>query len=342
MRYKLLGHSGLRVSELCLGTMTFGEDWGWGASRDESRRIFDIYAEAGGNFIDTASNYTEGTSEKFVGEFVAADRDHFVVATKYSLSARKDDPNAGGNHRKNMRRSLEASLRRLNTDHVDLYYLHMWDFMTPVEEVMRALDDAVRAGQVLYVGMSDTPAWIVSQANTLADSRGWSRFVAVQAPYSLADRAVERDMLPMAQAFDMAVMVWGVLEAGELTGKYNQESSEPKRSQSAGEKVKALAGELMAVAAEIGRTASQVAINWVRQQPSRTPIIPILGARAERQLREDLGCLDFELSANHLSRLNAANHLNPGFPHDFLASDHVHGLIHGQTYPLIDDHRRNP
>jgi aryl-alcohol dehydrogenase-like predicted oxidoreductase len=342
MRYKLLGHSGLRVSELCLGTMTFGEDWGWGASRDESRRIFDAYAEAGGNFVDTASNYTEGASEKLVGEFVAADRDHFVVATKYSLSARKDDPNAGGNHRKNMRRSLEASLRRLNTDHVDLYYLHMWDFMTPVEEVVRALDDAVRAGQVLYVGMSDTPAWIVSQANTLADLRGWSRFVAVQAPYSLADRAVERDLLPMAQAFDMAVMAWGVLEAGELTGKYNHESSEPKRSQSAGEKVKALAGELMAVAAEIGRTASEVAINWVRQQPSRTPIIPILGARAEKQIRDNLGCLDFELSANHLARLNAANRLNPGFPHDFLASDHVHGLIHGQTYPLIDDHRRNP
>lgn len=342
MRYKLLGRSGLRVSELCLGTMTFGEDWGWGASKEESRKIFDAYVEAGGNFIDTACNYTNGTSEKYVGEFVAPDRDHFVVATKYSLTTRRDDPNAGGNHRKNMTRSLEASLKRLNTDYVDLYWLHMWEFTTPVEEVMRALDDMVRAGKVLYVGVSDSPAWIASQANTLADLRGWSRFVALQVPYSLADRAVERDLLPMARAFDMAVLAWGVLEAGELTGKYNRENSEPKRNERIGDRNRRLAEEVMALAAEIGRTPSQVAINWVRQQhgPHDAPVIPIIGARKEAHVRDNLGCLDFTLSADQLGRLSAAGPIDLGFPHSFLADDGVRGLIFGETYANLDDHRR--
>src|ERR1051326_4512246 len=188
MRYKLLGHSGLRVSELALGTMTFGETWGWGASQEESRHIFDCFVEQGANFIDTASNYTDGTSEQYVGDYIASDRNHFVVATKYTLTARKDDPNGGGNHRKNMMQAVEASLKRLRTDYIDLYWLHMWDFLTPVEEVMRALDDLVRAGKVLYIGISDTPAWVVSQANTLADWRGWSRLVGLQVPYSLNSR----------------------------------------------------------------------------------------------------------------------------------------------------------
>jgi aryl-alcohol dehydrogenase-like predicted oxidoreductase len=180
MRYKLLGKSGLRVSELALGTMTFGEDWGWGASKDESCRIFEAFAEAGGNFIDTANRYTNGTAEKFVGEFISSDREHFVLSTKYSLYTRRDDPNASGNQRKSMVQALEASLKRLKTSYIDIYFVHAWDFMTPVEEVMRALDDLVRAGKVLYVGISDAPAWIVAQANTLADLRGWSRFISVQ------------------------------------------------------------------------------------------------------------------------------------------------------------------
>jgi len=339
MRYKLLGRSGLRVSELCLGTMTFGEDWGWGASKEVSRRIFDAFAALGGNFIDTANNYTDGTSEKFVGEFIASDREHFVVATKYTLSKRKDDPNAGGNHRKNMVQALNASLKRLNTEYVDLYYLHMWDFTTPVEEVMRAFDDLVRAGKVLYIGISDTPAWVVAQANTLADLRGWSRFVALQAPYSLADRAVERDLLPMARTFDMACMPWGLLEAGELTGKYNQLTAEPKRNQNADERNMALAEEVMRVASEIGRTPSQVAINWVRQQPGAhgAPIIPILGARTEAHIKDNLGCLDFELTPEQLQRLAQASPINLGFPHSFFASEGVKKLIFGDTYPLIDN-----
>ena len=199
MRYKLFGRSGLRVSELALGTMTFGPEWGWGADKETSKALFDLYADAGGNFIDTANRYTEGTAEKYVGEFVAADREHFVVASKYTLKIRDGDPNFGGNQRKNMMQSLHASLKRLNTDYLDILWLHAWDFTTPVEEVLRGLDDLVRQGTVLYVGISDTPAWVVSQANTIADLRGWSRFVGLQIRYSLADRTAERDLLPMAQ-----------------------------------------------------------------------------------------------------------------------------------------------
>ena len=185
VRYRLFGGSGLRVSELFLGTMTFGEDWGWGAPPEECRRIFDAYAEAGGNVIDTAVNYTDGASERIVGELLGSQRDHFVVSTKFTLSTDPDDPNASGSHRKNLVRSLELSLRRLGTDRIDIYWVHIWDPNTPIEETMRALDDAVRAGKVLYIGVSDTPAWVVARANTLADWRGWSPLVGIQAPYSL-------------------------------------------------------------------------------------------------------------------------------------------------------------
>lgn len=342
MKYKLLGRSGLRVSELCLGTMTFGEDWGWGASRQESCRIFEAFAEAGGNFIDTSNNYTNGTSEKFVGEFTASDRECFVIATKYSLSTRTDDPNAGGNHRKNMIQAIEASLKRLNTSYIDLFWLHMWDGMTPVEEVMRALDDLVRSGKVLYAGFSDTPAWVVAQANTLAGLRGWSACVGVQLEYSLASRTAEGELLPMARGLDLAVLAWGVLEGGELTGKYNSPTSEPKRSNQASEKNKALASVLAEVAAEVERTPSQVAINWVRQQnnPYHAPIIPILGARTEVQIKDNLACLEFELTPKQLQRLNQASPVSLGFPQTFLNSSHVHSLIFGETYPRIDNHRQ--
>jgi aryl-alcohol dehydrogenase-like predicted oxidoreductase len=335
MRYKLLGRSGLRVSELCLGTMTFGDDWGWGAPKEESQKIFDRFVDTGGNFIDTANNYTNGTSEKFIGEFVKTDRDHFVIATKYTLSERGIDPNFGGNHRKNMSRSVEGSLRRLNTDYIDLLWLHMWDGMTPVEEVMRALDDLVRASKVLYVGISDTPAWVVSQANTLADLRGWSRFVAYQGEYSLASRAPERDILPMANAFDMTFLPWGILEGGELTGKYNSaiQSDEPKRSKDTSERIKNIAAELMKLAQEIDCTPSQIALNWARQRPYR--MIPIIGARSEKQLQDNLGCLDFELTSDQIQRLNEASPIDLGFPHSFLGSDHVRGLIFGNTFDQI-------
>jgi aryl-alcohol dehydrogenase-like predicted oxidoreductase len=333
MRYKLLGKSGLRVSELCLGTMTFGDEWGWGASREASRKVFDAFVEAGGNFIDTANNYTNGTSEKFIGEFTKTDRDHFVIATKYTLTEYATDPNFGGNHRKNMRRSVEGSLRRLDTDHIDLLWLHMWDGMTPVEEVMRALDDLVRGGKVLYVGISDTPAWVVSQANTLADLRGWSRFVAYQGEYSLASRAPERDILPMTQAMEMTYLPWGILEGGEITGKYNAPSEEPRRSNDTSERIKKMASTLMALANETGHTPSQIAINWVRQRPYH--MIPIIGARSETQLKENLGCLGFELTKEQIECLDNASPIDLGFPHSFLGSDHVRGLIFGKTFPKI-------
>ena len=337
MRYKLLGRSGLRVSELCLGTMTFGDDWGWGAPKEESRKMFDAFAEAGGNFIDTANNYTNGTSEKIVGEFIASDRDRFVIATKYTLTERPDDPNFGGNHRKNMFRSIEGSLKRLNTDHVDLLWLHMWDSVTPIEEVMRALDDLVRVGKVLYVGISDTPAWVVSQANAIAELRGWSRFVAYQGEYSLASRAPERDILPMTHALEMAFTPWGILEGGEMTGKYNAPSEEPKRSKDTSPRIKTLAAELMSLAEEIGHTPSQIAINWVRQQPYL--VIPIIGARSKKHLADNMGYLDFELNPEQMSRLSAASPIDLGFPHSFLRSDHVRGLIFGKTFAQIDNHR---
>lgn len=338
MRYKLLGRSGLRVSELCLGTMTFGDDWGWGATKAESKKIFDCFAQAGGNFIDTANNYTNGTSEKFVGEFIAADRARFVVATKYTLTERPDDPNGGGNSRKNMMQTVEASLKRLNTEYIDLLWLHMWDFMTPVEEVMRGLDDLVRAGKVLYVGFSDTPAWVIAQAVTLADARGWARPVAAQFPYSLADRAPERDLMTMARTLDLTVTPWGVLEGGELTGKYNTPGDEPKRSSEAGPTSLKLAELLVEIGREIGRTPSQVAINWVRQQP-HAQIVPILGARSEKHIKDNLGCLEFTLSAEYMQRLTDANKLSLGFPYSFLYGDHVRGLIFGKTFALIDNHR---
>jgi aryl-alcohol dehydrogenase-like predicted oxidoreductase len=342
MRYKLLGRSGLRVSELCLGTMTFGETWGWGASREECRALFDTFVAAGGNFIDTANNYTDGTSEQYVGELIAPDRERFVVATKYSLSARKDDPNAGGNHRKNMVQAVEASLRRLQTDYIDLYWLHMWDFTTPVEEVMRGLDDLTRSGKVLYVGISDTPAWVVSQANMLAELRGWSRFVALQLPYSLVDRDPERDLLPMARALDLAVTPWGIMDGGVLTGKYNRDTGEPTRygRDDVSAKRLALVEEIIKIAADLDRSPAQVAINWVRQQQQRAQIIPIVGARTASHLRDNLACLEFELAEEHLRRLDALTAIKPGFPHDFLASDHVRGLIFGETFALIDNHHR--
>ena len=338
MRYKLLGRSGLRVSELALGTMTFGETWGWGASKEESRAIFDAFVEEGGNFVDTACNYTDGESERFVGELIRDDREHFVVATKYTLTQRRDDPNAGGNQRKNMVQTLESSLRRLGTDYVDLLWLHMWDGMTPVEEVLRGFDDLVSSGKVLYVALSDTPAWVVSQAVTMADLRGWARPVAVQFCYSLADRAAERELLPMAAGLDLAATPWGILEGGALTGKYLVDTDEPRRYDGAGERVNAIAREVIAVADELGATPSQVATAWVRAQP--WPLVPIVGARSEAQMRENLGALELELADEQVERLEAASGFKVGFARDFLESDHVRGLIFGDTFDLIDDHRR--
>jgi aryl-alcohol dehydrogenase-like predicted oxidoreductase len=220
MRYRLLGQTGLRVSELFLAAMTFGDQGaGGGAPSQECRRILDRYADAGGNVVDTAVNYSGGQSETILGELLGGRRDRFVVATKCTMSRDGSDPNAAGSHRKNLTLSLETSLRQLRTNYIDVYWVHLWDSHTPVEETMRALDDAVRAGKVLYVGISDAPAWVVARANTLAEWRGWTPFAGLQVPYNLLDRDIERELLPMAEAFGLTVAAWGPLASGVLSGK---------------------------------------------------------------------------------------------------------------------------
>lgn len=342
MRYKLLGKSGLRVSELCLGTMTFGEDWGWGASKDESRQIFDTFVEAGGNFIDTANGYTDGSSEKIVGELIASDRERFVLATKYSfpnnINDRNGNPNGSGNHRKNLIQSLEGSLKRLNTDYVDLFWLHAWDFTSPVEEVMRAFDDMVRQGKVLYIGISDTPAWIVAEANTLARCYGWTQFVATQIEYSLVERTPERDLLPMAKAFDLAVTPWSPLAGGVLTGKYTQSNGQStSRGQNIPERSLKIAQAVGEIAQDLGRSSAQIALAWIRAQSPQ--MIPILGARKLEQLQDNLKCLEVTLSPEHLKRLNQVSQIELGFPHDFLGSDMIHDRLFGGTFEAIDNPR---
>ena len=325
MRYTLLGRSGLRVSELALGTMTFGTDWGWGASESESAKQFELFAEAGGTLIDTANRYTNGSAEAILGDLLAADRDHFVVGTKYSLNTRDGDLNAGGNHRKNLVRALEASLRRLRTDYLDVLWLHAWDYLTPAEEVMRSLDDQVRLGKVLYLGISDTPAWVVAQLQTLAAVRGWSPFVGLQIEYSLVQREVERELIPMARGLGLGVMAWGPLGAGVLSGKYanGSQGTRDRRLTDVDPARLAIARTVADVARELGLSSSVVALAWLRAQGG---VIPILGARTAEQLADNLACLEAELPSPALTRLNEASHVARGFPHDFLASaDYIFG-----------------
>ncbi len=318
MKYRLMGNSGLRVSELALGAMTFGTQ-GWGADKDESRSVYDRFREAGGNFIDTANIYSGGTSETFLGEFLAGDRERIVLATKYTGATRSRDVNAAGNNRKNMMDSVHASLKRLRTDYIDLFWVHARDFLTPIEEVMRALDDLVRQGKVLYVGVSDTPAWEVSRANTLAELRGWSAFVGLQIRYSLLDRAVERELLPMAKALDLTVTPWDTLGSGVLAGKYNVNPAESGRAKQRGfisERALGIAAEVIKVAQELGRTPAQVALAWVRQ--GQGVIVPLVGARTLAQLEDNLGCLEFSLTLEAKQLLDDASKIELGFPHEFL------------------------
>ena len=323
MKYRLLGNSGLRVSEAALGTMTFGDDWGWGSAKEEARKVYDAFREAGGNFIDTANFYTNGTSESFLGEFMDGHRQSVVLATKYTMAAPGTDPNAAGNQRKNMMQAVEASLKRLRTDYIDLYWVHMWDQMTPVEEVMRGLDDLVRAGKVLYTGISDAPAWWIVQANTLAQLRGWSAFAGLQIEYSLIERTVERELIPMSKALNIGVTAWSPLAGGVLTGKYHGHGpSEQARMntdmakgfmpepQRAGRVVAAV----KSVSDETGRSMAQVALAWLRYQS--VPVIPIIGARRLSQLQDNLASFDVALSADQLKTLDEASRIELGFPYD--------------------------
>ncbi|MCZ8068635.1 MAG: aldo/keto reductase [Microcystis sp.] len=340
MRYKLLGNSGLRVSELCLGTMTFGEDWGWGADKEESQAVFQAFAEAGGNFLDTANIYTNGTSETLVGEFVKGDREKWVIATKYSLNTRPGDVNACGNHRKNLFQAVEASLKRLGTDYIDLLWLHIWDSLTPMEEVMRAFDDLVRMGKVLYIGISDSPAWIVSQANTLATLRGWTPFIGLQIEYSLKERTPERELLPMAKALNIGVTAWSPLGGGVLTGKYNQPNPVDGRLSMTDQPFQILDRDLkiaetvLEIAREIGKSPAQVALNWLRNRPN--PIIPIIGARRLSQLQDNLACVDFNLTGEQLQRLDNISAISLGFPQELLASQFVRDILLGGVAAQLD------
>lgn len=349
MRLKLLGRSGLRVSELALGTMTFGTDWGWGSDKEESRRVFDAYVEAGGNFIDTANRYTFGTSERYVGEFIRGDRDRYVIATKFTITHphMQGDANAGGSHRKSLMFNLRRSMERLDVDHVDLLWVHMWDRLTPIEETLRALDDVVGQGLVHYIGWSDAPAWVVSRANAIAELRGWTRFNALQLKYSLVERTPERELLPMARELELAVTPWAILGAGVLTGKYTREggttgterllTEEDRARVALTERNLAIAREVDAVAAGSGCTPSQAAIAWMRSRPGI--IVPILGARSLEQARDNLGALEVTLSRERLDRLDAASAIEPGFPADFLESPFVRELMYGGRLDDIDDHR---
>ncbi|MEU4230082.1 aldo/keto reductase [Nonomuraea sp. NPDC026600] len=338
MRYRLLGRTGLRISEVFLGAMTFGEEQ-IGASPQEARRIFDLYGEAGGNLIDTANFYSDGRSETILGELLAGRRDRFVVASKYTVSRDGGDPNAAGNHRKNLTLSLEASLRRLGTDYLDLYWVHLWDRHTPIEETMRALDDAVRAGKILYVGMSDAPAWVVSHANTLAEWRGWTPFAAIQAPYSLLNRDIERELLPMAQTFGLTVAAWGPLAHGVLSGKFSSAAGPQQGTRisprSLGAREHTVAQAVRGVADEVGASPAQVAIAWTRAR-SRA-VHPILGARTAEQLKDTLGALDLTLPEHAVRRLEAATDFTLGFPGDFLAQ--ADPAVFGESAVRLDGRR---
>lgn len=340
MNYKLFGQSGLRVSELCLGTMGFGTEWKWGADKELSQKIFDAYANAGGNFLDTANRYTEGTSEKFVGDFIAKDRDHFVVATKYTLRDRSGDLNFAGNHRKNLMRSVKESLWRLNTDYIDVLWVHMWDTLTPTEEIMKGLEDLITRGMVHYIGISDTPAWVVSQANTMAQLRGWNQFVGLQIEYSLIQRTVEAELLPMAKAYGMTVTPWAPLAGGALTGKYlkGDKGRLPDTSIRLGERATNITKKVVEIADRLGVTASQVAINWTRQQKGQS-VIPIVGATKESQMQDVLGCLKFELPSDAINELNEVSKIELPFPQKFLTEPGVQDVLYGGVRDKMVDSR---
>ena len=341
--YRLLGRSGVRVSPLCLGTMTFGVEPGaWGCTDGEAAQLVDLYIDQGGNFIDTANFYGQlGRSEVLLGQAVKGRRDRLVISTKYSLTTSPGDPNASGNHRKNMVRSLEDSLKRMKTEYIDLYYLHMWDFRTPVDEILRAFDDLVRAGKILYIGLSDIPAWQASRMQAIAELRGWSQFCALQISYSLTERTVEREMIPMAAEMGMGVCPWSPLGGGVLAGKYSKADLVPPDMKNLGSRkaINAISGRLSAhnlaiaevvreVAEELGKTSAQVAIAWTLVNPAVTA--PVLGARTVAQLADNLGALDIELGADHLARLNAVSEVPRVFPMDILKSP-AEGMMFGNV-----------
>ena len=346
MHYRLFGHTGLRVSELSLGTMTFGSEWGWGADFEGCKQMLDCYQERGGNFIDTANFYTNGQSETFLGRLLKGRRHDVVLATKYTLTRNPQDPNASGNHRKSLVVSVEGSLERLQTDYIDVLWVHAEDIFTPVEEMMRALDDLVRAGKVLYVGVSDFPAWKIVQANMIAYFRDWTPFAGIQILYNLMERSSERELLPMAHNLGLAATIWSPLAGGALTGKY----LEKMRQHSEGDRYHVADGlssllkvheernvriveHLVSIAQDLGHPPHQVALNWIRQKENLGVLIPIIGAKNREQLVDNLACLDFTLPQEVMEKLEDISQIALGFPHDFLKE--VHSVVYGETLDRI-------
>jgi aryl-alcohol dehydrogenase-like predicted oxidoreductase len=308
LRQQTLGRSGIQVSNACLGTMTFGTGWGWGADETTCRDIYAAFREAGGNFIDTANLYTDGESESIVGRLIAAERDDVVVSTKFTLPMR-DRPAGWGSNRKSLRQSVETSLQRLGTDYIDLLLVHAWDQHTPPDESVRALDDLVRSGKVLSIGVSNTPAWVIARSDAMAELRGWTRFCSLQLEYSLVARTPDRDLLPMAAELGMAVLAWSPLSRGLLAGKPRPADFPPLEPSS-----QAVVDELHKIASELGTTPAQVALAWVWQHH----LTPVLGTTKVAQIKDNLAAADLRLDDDHLSRLDVWSEVPLGYPHEIL------------------------
>lgn len=340
MRYSILGRSGLRVSKLCLGTMTFGPGASWSRSEPEARAVFDAYVEAGGNFIDTANMYTGGESESIVGRFVASDRERFVVCTKYAnATPGRGDPNAAGMHRKSLRQSLDQSLKRLDLEYIDLYMVHWWDFTTPVEEVHRALEDAVRAGKILHVGLSDVPAWVVSRAQVFHEQQGLSPISCMQLEYSLVERSIEREHLPLAKTFGIGVTAWSPLAGGILSGKYTRPRRDERpvrldsmQLQALSDRNREIALAVDSIADRLDVASSQVALSWVMSRG----VIPIVGATTAEQMRENMRAADLQLDSEALAALDKASAFDRGHPYSMLEWDMPMSLGYGGMFDQID------
>lgn len=346
MKYKILGRSGLKVSEICLGTMTFGEEFGIGAPEPVCREIYDAFCEAGGNFVDTADIYNGGTSERMLGSFIADERERIVLASKYSLNTRTDDPNAGGNHRKNLVQSLDASLKRLGTEYIDLFWVHAWDGSTGIGEVMRALDDQVRNGKILHIGISNAPAWLISAANTLAGERGWTPFTAMQLHYNLVERPIEREHFALANAQSMAITPWSPLAGGLLTGKFNRAADgdaqagtrladSPRRAQVLQEKNLDVAGRLVELAKEAGCSAAQLALAWMMKRTENC-VVPIIGARTLPQLQDNLGAVRVELDTAQIAALDELSAPDAEYPQTLYTSDFFRTMMYGEAWEKLE------
>ena len=346
MKYKILGRSGLRVSELCLGAMTFGGEAGTGASEAVSRQIYERFRDAGGNFVDTANIYNGGDSERITGRLVAAERSAVVLASKYSMTMNPGDPNAGGNHRKSLVNSVTAILKRLGTDYLDLLWVHGWDQLSRIDEVMRAVDDLVRRGDVLHVGVSNMPAWLISQANTLAGERGWTPFSAVQMHYNLVERSIEPEFFELCAAQDMSVTAWSPLAGGLLTGKFNRDAdsgaAKDARLSQAEYGPAMLAGERLEIAEGLSRlaqlagcSAPQLALAWLLHRPQGS-VIPILGARTLAQFEDNLGCLGIALNDTQIEELDALAPAHLGYPASLFRTPFYRRMLHGE-HQLVDE-----